>query len=65
MFTLWHFIFDICFYWPLICLGWNPRITMLHRFAGDTAELGIVRSGTSMKTKVILNPRVHLVCDLS
>lgn len=38
---------------------------MLYRFAGDTAELGIVRDGTSMKAKVILNPRVHLVCELS
>ncbi|PNX97593.1 protease Do-like chloroplastic-like [Trifolium pratense] len=34
---------------------------MLYRFAGDTAELGIIRAGTSMKVKVILNPRVNLV----
>jgi hypothetical protein len=38
---------------------------MLYRFAGDTAELGIIKGGTLIKAKVILNPRVHLVCDLS
>lgn len=43
----------------------NERIAFHYlisqKFAGDTAELGIVRGGTSMKAKVILNPRVHLV----
>ncbi|KAH9786184.1 protease Do-like 2 [Citrus sinensis] len=34
---------------------------LLHRFAGDVAELGIIRAGTFMKVKVVLNPRVHLV----
>ncbi|KAH9730191.1 protease Do-like 2 [Citrus sinensis] len=28
---------------------------------GDVAELGIIRAGTFMKVKVVLNPRVHLV----
>ncbi|GAU46916.1 hypothetical protein TSUD_402970 [Trifolium subterraneum] len=31
------------------------------KFAGDTAEIGIIRAGTPIKAKVILNPRVHLV----
>ncbi|XP_043720027.1 protease Do-like 2, chloroplastic isoform X2 [Telopea speciosissima] len=31
------------------------------KFAGDVAELGIIRKGTSMKVQTILNPRVHLV----
>jgi len=57
--------FGICFYGPLMCLGWNFRITVLYRFAGDTAELGIIRARTVVKVKVILNPRVHLVRDLS
>lgn len=43
----------------------NPRVMVLYRFAGDTAELGIIRAGTLMKTKVVLNSRVHLVCDIS
>lgn len=50
---------------PLTCLEWNPRVMMLYRFAGDTAELGVIRAGTLMKAKVVLNPRVHLVCDMS
>lgn len=33
----------------------------VYRFAGDVAELGIIRSGELIKAKVILNPRVHLV----
>ncbi|CAJ2629198.1 protease Do-like 2, chloroplastic [Trifolium pratense] len=43
----------------------NERIAFHYlisqKFAGDTAELGIIRAGTSMKVKVILNPRVNLV----
>ncbi|XP_061351025.1 protease Do-like 2, chloroplastic isoform X2 [Gastrolobium bilobum] len=31
------------------------------KFAGDTAELGIIREGTLMKAKIVLNARVHLV----
>ncbi|XP_042514578.1 protease Do-like 2, chloroplastic [Macadamia integrifolia] len=31
------------------------------KFAGDVAELGIIRKGTSMKVQIALNPRVHLV----
>lgn len=34
---------------------------LLHRFAGDVAELGIIRAGEFMKVKAVLNPRVHLV----
>lgn len=37
---------------------------LLHRFAGDVAELGIIRAGELMKVKVVLNPRVHLVKQL-
>ena len=36
----------------------------LHRFAGDVAELGIIRAGSFMTVKVVLNPRVHLVMPL-
>ncbi|KAG9154134.1 hypothetical protein Leryth_000623 [Lithospermum erythrorhizon] len=32
-----------------------------YRFAGDIAELGIIRSGTFMKVQVVLDPRVNLV----
>ncbi|XP_019441795.1 PREDICTED: protease Do-like 2, chloroplastic isoform X2 [Lupinus angustifolius] len=43
----------------------NERIAFHYlisqKFPGDTAELGIIRAGTSMKVKVVLNPRVHLV----
>ncbi|KAL4395361.1 protease Do-like 2, chloroplastic isoform X1 [Arachis hypogaea] len=43
----------------------NERIAfhflISQKFAGDTAELGIIRAGEFMKTKIILNPRVHLV----
>ncbi|KAL5123769.1 Protease Do-like 2, chloroplastic [Glycine soja] len=43
----------------------NERIAfhflISQKFAGDTAELGIIRAGTLMKTKVVLNSRVHLV----
>lgn len=34
---------------------------ILYRFAGDVAELGIIRAGEFMKVKAELNPRVHLV----
>lgn len=37
------------------------RQCFLYRFAGDVAELGIIRAGSFMKVKVVLNPRVHLV----
>lgn len=33
------------------------------RFAGDVAELGIIRGGALMKVQAVLNPRVHLVCN--
>ncbi|RDX69039.1 Protease Do-like 2, chloroplastic, partial [Mucuna pruriens] len=43
----------------------NERIAfhflISQKFAGDTAELGIIRAGTLMKAKIILNSRVHLV----
>ncbi|OIV91300.1 hypothetical protein TanjilG_01831 [Lupinus angustifolius] len=43
----------------------NERIAFHYlisqKFAGDTAELGIIRAGTSMNVKIVLNPRVHLV----
>ncbi|WJX13745.1 Protease Do-like 2, chloroplastic [Trifolium repens] len=43
----------------------NERIAFHYlisqKFAGDTAELGIIKAGTLVKAKVILNPRVHLV----
>nr|AIA26574.1 serine protease [Cicer arietinum] len=43
----------------------NERIAfhflISQKFAGDTAELGIIRAGTLMKADVVLNPRVHLV----
>lgn len=34
---------------------------LVYRFAGDVAELGIIRAGKLMGVNVILNPRVHLV----
>ncbi|XP_054811200.1 protease Do-like 2, chloroplastic [Prosopis cineraria] len=37
------------------------RFLISQKFAGDSAELGIIRGGTTMKAKVVLNPRVHLV----
>ncbi|OMP06592.1 Peptidase S1 [Corchorus olitorius] len=39
------------------CIKFKP----FYRFAGDVAELGIIRKGKSMKVQVVLNPRVHLV----
>ncbi|KAF3436381.1 hypothetical protein FNV43_RR23473 [Rhamnella rubrinervis] len=37
------------------------RYLISQKFAGDVAELGIIRAGELMKVKVVLNPRVHLV----
>ncbi|XVF21883.1 hypothetical protein REPUB_Repub12eG0127700 [Reevesia pubescens] len=43
----------------------NERIAFRYlislKFAGDVAELGIIRAGKFMKVQVVLNPRVHLV----
>ncbi|KAJ1378360.1 Peptidase S1C, partial [Sesbania bispinosa] len=43
----------------------NERIAfhflISQKFAGDTADLGIIRAGKLMKAKIVLNPRVHLV----
>ncbi|XP_052170643.1 protease Do-like 2, chloroplastic [Diospyros lotus] len=37
------------------------RYLISQKFAGDVAELGIIRAGASMKVQAVLNPRVHLV----
>lgn len=37
------------------------RYLISQKFAGDVAELGIIRDGVHMKVQTILNPRVHLV----
>ncbi|KAG6426868.1 hypothetical protein SASPL_111104 [Salvia splendens] len=37
------------------------RYLISQKFSGDEAELGIIRGGQSMKVKVVLIPRVHLV----
>ncbi|XP_058210339.1 protease Do-like 2, chloroplastic isoform X2 [Rhododendron vialii] len=37
------------------------RYLISQRFAGDVAELGIIRGGALMKVQAVLNPRVHLV----
>ncbi|KAB1997200.1 hypothetical protein ERO13_D12G008301v2 [Gossypium hirsutum] len=37
------------------------RYLISQKFAGDVAELGIIRAGKLMKVQVALNPRVHLV----
>ncbi|CAL1388912.1 unnamed protein product [Linum trigynum] len=37
------------------------RFLISQKFAGDVAELGIIRNGESMQVQVVLNPRVHLV----
>ncbi|XP_042517482.1 protease Do-like 2, chloroplastic isoform X2 [Macadamia integrifolia] len=37
------------------------RYLISQKFAGDVAELGIIRKGTFMKVQTVLNPRVHLV----
>ena len=39
-------------------------MVFLNRFTGDVAELGIIRAGSFMKVKVVLNPRVNLVMPL-
>ncbi|GKV12044.1 hypothetical protein SLEP1_g23248 [Rubroshorea leprosula] len=43
----------------------NERIAFCYlisqKFAGDVAELGIIRAGKFMQVQVVLNPRVHLV----
>ncbi|KAK6940903.1 Protease Do-like, PDZ domain [Dillenia turbinata] len=42
----------------VVCLS---LIMLDYRFAGDVAELGIIRAGNFMKVNVVLDPRVHLV----
>ncbi|PIA61678.1 hypothetical protein AQUCO_00300898v1 [Aquilegia coerulea] len=37
------------------------RYLISEKFAGDVAELGIIRQGALMKVQTVLNPRVHLV----
>lgn len=37
------------------------RYLISQKFAGDVAELGIIRGGALMKVQAVLNPRVHLV----
>ncbi|KAJ6329184.1 hypothetical protein OIU77_010793 [Salix suchowensis] len=37
------------------------RYLISQKFAGDVAELGIIRAGSFMKVQAVLNPRVHLV----
>ncbi|GAV79076.1 Trypsin domain-containing protein/PDZ_2 domain-containing protein, partial [Cephalotus follicularis] len=37
------------------------RYLISQKFAGDVAELGIIRGGAFMKVQVVLKPRVHLV----
>ncbi|KAB1199427.1 Protease Do-like 2, chloroplastic [Morella rubra] len=37
------------------------RYLISQKFAGDVAELGIIRAGKFIKVQVALNPRVHLV----
>ncbi|KAH8517416.1 hypothetical protein H0E87_005378, partial [Populus deltoides] len=37
------------------------RYLISQKFTGDVAELGIIRAGSFMKVKVVLNPRVNLV----
>ncbi|XP_059625758.1 protease Do-like 2, chloroplastic [Cornus florida] len=37
------------------------RYLISEKFAGDVAELGIIRAGAFMKVKAVLNPRVYLV----
>ncbi|XP_044502880.1 protease Do-like 2, chloroplastic isoform X2 [Mangifera indica] len=43
----------------------NERIAFCYlisqKFAGDVAELGVIRDGTFMKVHVVLNPQMHLV----
>lgn len=37
------------------------RYLISQKFAGDVAELGIIRAGSFMTVQAVLNPRVHLV----
>eukprot|EP00268_Persea_americana_P030616 TRINITY_DN2965_c0_g1_i10.p1 TRINITY_DN2965_c0_g1~~TRINITY_DN2965_c0_g1_i10.p1 ORF type:complete len:297 (-),score=35.54 TRINITY_DN2965_c0_g1_i10:1074-1964(-) len=37
------------------------RYLISQKFAGDMVELGIIREGTHMQVKTVLNPRIHLV----
>ncbi|CAL9069315.1 unnamed protein product [Musa banksii] len=37
------------------------RYLISQKFSGDVAELGIIRDGTYMKVRTVLQPRVHLV----
>lgn len=37
------------------------RYLISQKFAGDVAEVGIIRNGTFMNVKTVLQPRVHLV----
>ncbi|KAH7863468.1 hypothetical protein Vadar_017901 [Vaccinium darrowii] len=42
-------------------IAFRYLISQKFRFAGDVAELGIIRGGALMKVQAVLNPRVHLV----
>ncbi|KAI8574655.1 hypothetical protein RHMOL_Rhmol01G0370900 [Rhododendron molle] len=42
-------------------IAFRYLISQRIRFAGDVAELGIIRGGALMKVQAVLNPRVHLV----
>ncbi|KAG5567656.1 hypothetical protein RHGRI_003004 [Rhododendron griersonianum] len=44
-------------------IAFRYLISQRIRFAGDVAELGIIRGGALMKVQAVLNPRVHLVCN--
>uniref|UniRef100_A0A2N9GTL8 Protease Do-like PDZ domain-containing protein n=1 Tax=Fagus sylvatica TaxID=28930 RepID=A0A2N9GTL8_FAGSY len=55
---------------PVGCEGTVPfrsneriafRYLISQKFAGDVAELGIIRAGKFMKVQAVLNPRVHLL----
>ncbi|CAN6561396.1 unnamed protein product [Malus baccata var. baccata] len=37
------------------------RYLISQKFAGDVADIGIIRAGEHMKVKAVLHPRVHLV----
>lgn len=53
---------DSCDEHKLVCFLLDLRMFRF-RFAGDVAELGIIRGGALMKVQAVLNPRVHLVCN--
>ncbi|KAE9463934.1 hypothetical protein C3L33_04066, partial [Rhododendron williamsianum] len=42
-------------------IAFRYLISQRIRFAGDVAELGIIRGGALMKVQAVLNPRVHLL----